>query len=274
MNTKNDRATWLKGENARCSMPPKFTQQSFRFVLLGAPGVGKGTQAELLCERFHTCHLSTGDVFRMAKCLAESERTPAIQTALGHMRRGELVPDGTVLDLISERARCLRCHGGFLLDGFPRTVRQAEALDALLEREKVALTAVVNYELPLGQIVERLAGRRTCADCKAVFHVATLPPLINGVCDHCGGQLVQREDDRPESIRVRMAAYEASTSPLAEFYRRKNLLVSITADGSPQEIFERTLALLPITNSGRRQHQETNEGGQQPKEYHECRSGI
>jgi adenylate kinase len=213
-------------------------------VLLGAPGVGKGTQAELLAARLGVCHLSTGDVFRAAKSLCSDERTPAIEAALGYMKRGELVPDETVLALVGERTRCLRCHGGFLLDGFPRTVAQAEALDKLFQREHIELTAVLNYELPIEQVVARLAGRRTCSGCKAVFHVSTRPPRAEGVCDQCGGQLIQREDDRPEAIRVRMEAYEKSTAPLAEFYRRKRLLVSIAAEGSPEQIFERTLAAL------------------------------
>ena len=136
-----------------------------------------------------------------------------------------------------------RCGDGFLLDGFPRTVAQAQALEALLQRENVALTAVLNYELPLDQIVARLSGRRTCSKCKAVFHVTTLPPRVKDICDHCGGELIQREDDRPESVRVRMAAYEKSTRPLIDFYQKRDLLISIKAEGSPEEIYQRTRAL-------------------------------
>jgi adenylate kinase len=161
------------------------------------------------------------------------------------MRRGDLVPDETVLALVAERVGCLRCDEGFLLDGFPRTVAQAEALEKLLAGEKVRLDAVLSYELPLEQVVSRLSGRRTCAGCKAVFHTQTRPPKVADVCDHCGGKLYQREDDRPESIRVRMEAYERSTAPLADFYRHRKLLVSISAEGSPEEIFKRTLDALP-----------------------------
>ena len=244
MNTKNDRASWIKGGNANCSVPPGFLRQVYRFVLMGAPGVGKGTQAELLCEQLHTCQLSTGDVFRAAKSLCAGERTPALESALGYMKRGDLVPDETVLALVGERLRCLRCHGGFLLDGFPRTVAQAEALDKLLEREQIGLTAVLNYELPIEQVVARLGGRRTCSGCKAVFHVATRPPRAEGVCDQCGGNLFQREDDRAEAIRVRMEAYEESTLPLTDYYQRNGLLVTVAAEGSPDRIFERTLVAL------------------------------
>jgi adenylate kinase len=167
-----------------------------------------------------------------------------LNQALDFMKRGELVPDTTVLDMVRERVGCLRCQGGFLLDGFPRTVAQAEALEKLLAEERLKLDAVLSYDLPLERIVSRLSGRRTCSACKAVYHLETRPPKQAGVCDQCGGQLFQREDDRPEAIRVRMEAYEKSTAPLADFYRRRNLLVSISAEGSPEEIFNRTVQAL------------------------------
>jgi len=241
---RSDRNAWLKGGNARCEVLPEPARPPRRLVLLGAPGVGKGTQAALISARLGTCHLSTGDIFRAAKCSDECERTPAVLRALEFMRRGELVPDEIVLRLVSERSVCLRCRGGFLLDGFPRTVRQAEALEEVLTEQKVALDAVVNFDLPLEKIVARLSGRRTCSICKAVFHVDALPPRIAGICDHCGSGLYQREDDRPESIRVRMDEYLKSTVPLVEFYRRRELLVSVVAEGTPEQIFERTVAVL------------------------------
>jgi len=215
-----------------------------RLVLLGAPGVGKGTQAELLAAKLGACQLSTGDVFRGAKSLSPGERSPAITAALEYMRRGELVPDETVVDLVAERVGCLRCPGGVLLGGFPRTVAQAEALEDLLKRNNLKLDAVVSYDLPTDKLVARLAGRRTCPGCKAVFHIQTRPPKVQGVCDHCGGVLCQREDDRPESIRVRMAAYEKSTAPLAQYYRNKRLLIPVLAEGAPEAIFQRTLKAL------------------------------
>ena len=242
--TKRDRKAWIRSGTARCEPPPTHNDFARRLVLLGAPGVGKGTQAELLSAKLGACHLSTGDIFRAAKALDPAERTPALTSALEYMRRGDLVPDETVLALVAERIGCLRCEGGFLLDGFPRTVAQAEALDKLLAGEQIELDAVVSYELPLEQVVSRLSGRRTCSNCKAVFHIETRPPKVAGVCDHCGGKLYQREDDRPESVRVRMKAYEENTAPLVEFYRRKNLLLPISAQGSPEEIFKRTLEVL------------------------------
>jgi adenylate kinase len=241
---KPDRAAWLKGGEAHCHVAPDAPARPRRLVLLGAPGVGKGTQAELLGARLGACHLSIGDVFRNAKTLGECDRTPTMIIALEHLRCGQLVPDEIVLGLVVERSRCLRCKGGFLLDGFPRTIGQAVALDKLLASQDIRLDAVLSYDLPLEKIVARLSGRRTCAVCKAVFHLDVRPPKSAGICDHCGSGLHQREDDRPESIRVRMLAYEQSTAPLTDFYQRKGILFSILADGSPEEIFEHTLLAL------------------------------
>ena len=244
MLAKNDRAAWIKGRSAHCSNLPRIPARARYFVLLGAPGVGKGTQAELLSERLGTCQLSTGDIFRAAKSIPEHDRTPALNTALDAMKKGELVTDETVLDIVKERTTCLRCGGGFLLDGFPRTVRQAEALTKLLASERIKLDAVLSYELPIDTLVARLSGRRTCEKCKAVYHVQTRPPKVESACDSCGGRLIQREDDRPESVKVRMAAYEASTAPLADYYRKKMLIVSVHAEGSPEAIYQRTMQML------------------------------
>jgi adenylate kinase len=244
MLAKNDRAAWLKGPATHCSIPPQTQARPCRFILLGAPGIGKGTQAELLSERLGACQLSTGDVFRAAKSIAECDRSPALNAALEAMHRGELVTDETVLAIIEERKACLRCGGGFLLDGFPRTVPQAKALTRLLAREKIQLDAVLSYELPLDTIIARLSGRRTCEKCKAVYNVQSMPQEAEGVCEDCGGRLFQREDDRPESVKVRMAAYESSTAPLTDYYRKRNLLVSVPAEGSPEDIYQRTMQML------------------------------
>jgi len=245
METKCDRAAWLKGPAFQCSSELAPVARPYRLVLLGAPGVGKGTQAELLCARLGACQLSTGDVFRAAKSLTEAERSPAMNAALEYMKRGDLVPDTTVLELVRERLACLRCGNGFLLDGFPRTVAQAEALQTILTGEKIKLDAVLNYELPIDEVVARISGRRTCPKCKAGFHITGMPPKQAGICDKCGTALVQREDDRPEAVRVRMAVYEKSTTPLAQFYRQRNLLVTIAATGTPEEIAARTMKMLP-----------------------------
>ena len=244
-----DRAAWLMGGDAVCTVQPPEVEHPLRLILLGAPGIGKGTQAELLASGFACCPLSTGDVFRAASApdhggCAGYEPTRAMTAALAYMRKGELVPDKTVLNLVSERARCLRCRGGFLLDGFPRTVAQAEALDQILEREAIKLDAVLSYDLPIEHVIARASGRRTCVKCKAVYHLCARPPARDGICDRCGAKLFEREDDKPETIRVRMEAYERSTAPLAEYYRGKGLLISISADGVPGAVFARTLDAL------------------------------
>ena len=231
-------------------MQPATPKRVWRVVLLGAPGVGKGTQAGLLSGALGACHLSTGDIFRAAKTVANQAGggaiSPAMADALGYMQRGDLVPDKIVVEILHERTPCLGCGGGFLLDGFPRTVAQALALDELLEEAKVKLDAVIDYQMPIDQIVARLSGRRTCGRCKAVFHEQTRPPKKAGICDACGGALIQREDDRPEAVRVRMAAYAESTAPLAAFYRGRKLLVPVEAEGSPEQILRRTLAALAV----------------------------
>jgi adenylate kinase len=164
--------------------------------------------------------------------------------ALEYMRRGELVPDAIVLEVVRERMDCLRCGGGFLLDGFPRTVAQAEALQSLLKEQHLALDGVLSYELPIEDVVARISGRRTCAKCKAIFHLTAMPPKVPGVCDVCGGALTQREDDRPESVRVRLVVYEKSTAPLTEFYRKLGLLLPVAVGEFPDVTFARTMAVL------------------------------
>jgi len=247
---KSDRAAWLQGPSAECSTLPAERARPWRLILLGAPGVGKGTQAELLTERLGACHLSTGDVFRAAGKRRDCEQSPAMKAAMEYMRRGELVPDSTVWEMVRERSNCILHCSGFILDGFPRTIGQAESLRKLMENEKLSLSAVVNYELPVSEIVQRLSGRRTCEKCKSVFHVKDRPPKIESVCDRCGGRLFQREDDRPQAIKVRLEAYDQSTAPLIRFYENLGLLVPIVAQGSPEEILARTMEKIAAGPQG------------------------
>jgi adenylate kinase len=257
MNNPNiSRSAWLQGPAAPCSVQPEV-ERRWRLILLGAPGVGKGTQADLLHQRLRACHLSTGDVFRAA-AQSNCEPSPAMTVALDCMRRGALVPDSTVWEMVRERASCLRCRGGFILDGFPRTLSQAESLAQLMKTEGWSLAAVVNYELQIAEIVDRLSGRRTCEPCRAVYHITRNPSQTAAICDRCGGRLYQRDDDRPESVTVRMDAYQRSTAPLIDFYRRAGLLLSIEATGSPEAICERTLARALRTESKLRHLSGTN----------------
>jgi adenylate kinase len=251
MNAPPDRSAWLKGGNACCLNPPEPPAGlPWRLVLLGAPGVGKGSQADLLCERLGACHLSTGDVFRAAGSSAPEGRSPALKAALEYMHRGALVPDTTVLDMVAERKRCLRCAGGFVLDGFPRTVAQAEALELLLEDQGVGLDAVFDYQLPIGEIVARLSGRRVCPACKAIYHLTGKPPRKPGICDACGGPLRQRDDDRPEAVQTRMRAYEETIAPLLDFYRSRGSLIIVPANGTPEEVYARAWALAVAVRPG------------------------
>ena len=237
---------WFSGGELPCDPVPPLRSPPFRLILLGPPGVGKGTQAKLLCERLLACHLSTGDLFRTAVCNGAS--SAAMQEALRAMQRGELVSDELVIEMVRERSVCLHCRGGFLLDGFPRTVQQAQELELMLAELDIKLDAVVCFELPLEEIVARLGGRRTCSSCRAVFHVSAQPPVVPEICDHCDGQLIQREDDQPEIIRDRMRAYETETRPLVDYYERLGLLQRVQAVGSPEEIFDRTIKALGQTD--------------------------
>lgn len=248
MSTEPNRAAWLQGPATACTPHPHKLEPTWRLVLLGAPGVGKGTQAQLLHERLGACQLSTGDVFRAAASRSDCPPSPAMAAALNFMRRGLLVPDTTVWDMVKERVGCLRCAGGFLLDGFPRTLSQAQSLHRLLAQENLPLHAVINYELPTKEIISRLSGRRTCAKCKAVYHVTNQPPMHSGICDKCGSALFRRDDDNPEAIQVRLEAYQQSTAPLINFYRDLKMLLTIPATGSPDEICHRAVIALNLEN--------------------------
>lgn len=224
--------------------PARDTRRSWRLILLGGPGVGKGTQGELLSQRLGVCHLSTGDLFRAAGSRKDSEKTPAMVEAMQYMRHGDLVPDSTVWELVREQAESLRSSQGFLLDGFPRTLVQAELLKSFLDAEKLSLSAVVDYEMPQDEIVVRLSGRRMCRNCREAFHVTWRPPKVEGVCDNCGGPLYQRDDDNAASIAIRLEAYKHSTAPLIQFYRNLGLLTPIDAIGSAEAVYARTMSAL------------------------------
>lgn len=244
MNLQRDRTAWLHGPSTLCQVPPAASARCHRLILLGAPGIGKGTQAALLSATFGACHLSTGDIFRAARHCGAQDPSPAMHEAVERMHRGELVSDETVLQIVRERTGCLSCRGGFLLDGFPRTVPQAAALSVLLDHEQLKIDAVISYDLDEKEIIARIGGRRTCPVCKAVYHLVAHPPRIADVCDSCGGDLVQREDDRPEAVHVRQQAYVINTTPLLGFYAEQGLLVHVPAHGTPEEVFSRTLAAL------------------------------
>jgi adenylate kinase len=211
-----------------------------RVVLLGPPGAGKGTQAKLLQERFAACQISTGDILRKAV----ANQTTLGKEAAQYIDRGALVPDDVIVRLVAERLKQKDCEPGFILDGFPRTIPQAESLDAILKQMKLSLNGVLSMQVPRAVIIERLAGRRSCKNCGALAHMVFSPPRLNGVCDHCGGELYQRHDDQEETVANRLNVYEKQTSPLIDYYRQRNLLREIDGVGPVDEIGARVIRAL------------------------------
>ena len=205
-----------------------------KLILLGAPGAGKGTQAEILSAKLSIPTISTGNILRAAI----KEGTPTGLEAKSYMDAGKLVPDHVIIGIVAERLAQPDCAKGFILDGVPRTIGQAEAIDA----RGITFDHVLSIEISDAEIEERMSGRRVCQSCGAPYHVKARPPKQEGVCDACGGQLVQREDDRAETVRKRLAVYHEETEPLKGFYEAKGILVSVanqdTIEGTSKVIME------------------------------------
>ena len=203
-----------------------------KIILMGPPGAGKGTQAEKLVELYQIPHISTGDMFRKA----QKEGTELGLKAKSYMDQGQLVPDEVTVGIVKERLAEDDCKGGFLLDGFPRTVQQADALDGILVELGMALDRVVNIEVDKAFLVDRLTGRRVCRACGATFHVTNKAPKVEGVCDKCGGELYQRNDDKVETVSNRLDVYAAQTAPLIEYYQSKGIMSSIDGSKSMEDV--------------------------------------
>lgn len=208
-------------------------------ALFGPPGVGKGTQAVLLKDAECVAHISTGDALRKAV----AEGTELGLEAKGYMSRGELVPDDLVIAIAKDSVQRDGCDG-FILDGFPRTVAQAEALDRVLGELGTPLQAVVNLQAPEDVLVRRLSGRRVCSACGANYHVDNMPPKTEGVCDKCGGAVIQRADDQPEAIRNRLKVYEDKTAPVIGYYAGKSILRDIDASDEADVVIGKIESLL------------------------------
>ena len=191
-----------------------------RVVLLGPPGAGKGTQAKKLAEALHSVHVASGDLFRKH----QKQQTELGKLAKSYMEKGELVPDEVTIRMVLERIDEPDAQGGYILDGFPRTLRQAEALDHALAGESVAVDHVPLMEVDTEELVRRLAGRSVCSRCQRPYHEVTAPPKEAGVCDECGGELYQRADDHPDAVRRRLQVYAEQTAPLIEYYQRQGKL--------------------------------------------------
>jgi adenylate kinase len=218
-----------------------------RIVLVGPPGAGKGTQAQYLAKNLGIPHISTGDLFRS---------NIAQGTELGLLAKeyndaGRLVPDEVTIGMAEARMREADAAEGFLLDGFPRNIAQAQALDAFLAGQGIALDGVLDLEVPEAEVVKRIAGRRVCRnDSKAhVFHVSYNPPAAEGVCDTCGGELYQRADDTEEAVRVRLEEYHTKTEPIIDYYKAQDLVVTISALGAVDEVTERAMAALGVSEA-------------------------
>lgn len=205
-------------------------------ILLGPPGCGKGTQAKSIMEKFKIPQISTGDILRAAV----KEQTPLGIQAKEFMDKGGLVPDGLVVQIVDERLQEIDCQKGFILDGFPRTVAQAEALDKI----GISIDGVINIEVQDDQIMKRLAGRRTCRNCSAMFHIVFDPPKIDNVCDRCQGELYQRDDDKEITIQNRLEVYKKQTEPLIHWYGRNNKLYVVNGTGSIKEIFTNIIGII------------------------------
>lgn len=210
-----------------------------RCVFLGAPGAGKGTQAKRVAEKVALAHISTGDMLR-AEVKSGSELGAQAKT---FMDQGKLVPDQVIIDMVKERIRKPDAQAAWILDGFPRTLPQAEALDANLSGDN-ALTHVISFAVPEDVLMGRLTGRRTCSKCGAIWHIENKPTKQEGICDACGGELTQRSDDRPEAIGKRLEEYRSLTAPLLAYYGDRGVLREIDADRSPDVVFEELLNLM------------------------------
>lgn len=211
-----------------------------RVVLLGPPGSGKGTQATVLVERLRAPQISTGDMLRGAVAAG----TPLGREAKGYMDRGALVPDGVIIGLVRERLAAPDCARGYILDGFPRTVAQAEALSSTLAELGTPLDCVLSLEVPGEAVVARIAGRRTCRACGRMYHVQFSPSREAGVCDACGGETIQRADDQEETVRRRLQVYAEQTAPLEAYYERQGILRRIPGTGGIAEVTSRMLGAL------------------------------
>ncbi len=204
-----------------------------KIIMLGAPGAGKGTQAKQIAGKYSIPHISTGDIFRANI----KNGTDLGKKAKEYMDQGLLVPDELTCDLVMDRIQQDDCANGFVLDGFPRTIPQAKALDAALEKLGEHMDVAIDVDVPDENIVNRMSGRRACLDCGATYHVVSLPPKTEGKCDHCGSDLVLRDDDKPETVQKRLSVYHDQTQPLIDYYKNQGILKSVDGTQPMEAVF-------------------------------------
>ncbi|MBI5097247.1 MAG: adenylate kinase [Nitrospirae bacterium] len=211
-----------------------------RLILLGAPGAGKGTQAKKLSEKYGIPRISTGDILREAM----QKGTALGLKAKSYMDSGQLVPDDVVIGIVEEKLKDKDCVKGWILDGFPRTLQQAQALDRILTGIRTSIGHVLNFEVNEEKIIKRISGRRSCESCQSAYHIYFNLPKKDGVCDSCGGRLIQRNDDKEETVRERLKVYQEKTQPLVSYYSERSLLKKIEADDDIENVFTRICSFV------------------------------
>ena len=211
-----------------------------KIIMLGAPGAGKGTQAKKIADKYQIPHISTGDIFR-ANIKNGTELGMKAKT---YMDQGLLVPDELVVDLVVDRLAQEDCVNGCVLDGFPRTIPQAECLDAALAEKGDAIDYAVDVDVPDENIINRMSGRRACVACGATYHIVHIPTKVEGVCDRCGESLILRDDDKPETVKKRLDVYHAQTQPLIDYYTSKNVLKSVDGTVDMEDVFQAIVNIL------------------------------
>ncbi|MDO5381131.1 MAG: adenylate kinase [Eubacteriales bacterium] len=211
-----------------------------KIIMLGAPGAGKGTQAKRIAEKYAIPHISTGDIFRANI----KNNTELGQKAKTYMDKGELVPDELVVDLIMDRFKEADCANGYVLDGFPRTIPQAEALDKALSANNESVDFAINVEVPDENIINRMSGRRACVGCGATYHIQFNPTKVEGICDACGEKLILRDDDKPETVKNRLSVYHDQTQPLIDYYSKKGILAEVDGTQSMEDVFNSIVNVL------------------------------
>ncbi|SEI68056.1 Adenylate kinase [Lachnospiraceae bacterium A10] len=211
-----------------------------KIIMLGAPGAGKGTQAKKIAEKYGIPHISTGDIFRANI----KNNTELGKKAKEYMDQGLLVPDELTCDLVTDRIQQDDCSKGFILDGFPRTIPQAEALDKALTAMGQSMDYAVNVDVADENIIDRMSGRRACLKCGATYHIITIPPKSEGICDNCGSELVQREDDKPETVKKRLDVYHEQTQPLIDYYNNQGILRTVDGTKDFEGVFQDIVMIL------------------------------
>ena len=211
-----------------------------KIIMLGAPGAGKGTQAKMIAEQYKIPHISTGDIFRANI----KNGTDLGKKAKEYMDKGQLVPDELTVEILLDRVAQDDCKNGYVLDGFPRTIPQADVLDKELTKLGDKVDFAIDVDVPDENIVRRMSGRRACLKCGATYHIEHIPPKQEGICDTCGSELVQRDDDKPETVQNRLKVYHEQTQPLIDYYNAKNILKSVDGTKDMQEVFDEITGIL------------------------------